>query len=178
MDQRLRNAKNAYSKNNTDPEIAAAYIRALEQLMAIKTPVAKVQVTDKTIPCLLCEKQLEMADPPGDGPWVSVSQQNITPDGTPRTHIANPNDGISVSTNGNWGSRVLDGDIIYFFICDDCVCINSHKMFLRDIEGFLEPEKRDEIFNAKDVFDRHLVTSCFPGTGTVNQDQTAWVDTI
>lgn len=152
MDQRLRNAQNAYSKNNTDPEIAAAYIRALEQLMAIRTPVAKVNATDKTIPCVICEQQLEMADPP-NRPWVRVSYEHRINE-IPTTHIANPSKGISVSTCGNYGSQVLDGDVLYFFICDECVLINGHKMFFRDMEGWIIPEKRDEIYNAQDVFSK------------------------
>jgi len=43
--------------------------------------------------------------------------------------MANPWQGVSVSTSGNYGSQVIDMHSVYFYICDGCIIKNSHKMF-------------------------------------------------
>lgn len=137
MDAKLRQAQRDFHKDK-DLEAAERYIRLLEQ-QHTTTEHKKVQNTDPTFPCLLCEKDIH---PEGGEVTIDGSQHEwiLHPN-----HRALPHRAVAVHTYGNYGSQVLDDTFpLYFYICDSCVVRNSHKMLQMD-DG--------KVKNAREVFD-------------------------
>jgi hypothetical protein len=154
VDEKFRKLQRNYLQQPADTETAASYIRILEQRLGV-TPEdkRKIQVTDPTIPCLLCEKPIpkeHVVTLMPDEPWVEIVERN-TPgrEGTPSVRMNNPWQGVSVSTYGNYGSQVLDMHSIYFYICDGCIIRHSHKMFHYGDEY----DRGEGIQNARDHFE-------------------------
>jgi len=146
MDEKLRKLQRAYHANN-DAASAANYIRALEQLLSIKPEFKKrVENTDETLPCLLCEKPLQKEDGNGNRPWLEL----VDVGGEQRVNMANPWQGVSVSTSGNYGSQVLDMHSVFFYMCDECIIRNSHKM-LHYGERY---DKGEGIQNAREYYEQ------------------------
>ena len=107
----------------------------------------KLQTTDETVPCLLCDKPLEKVykkDEPS--PWIDIEHDG------PASQ-KDPWQGVSVHTSGNYGSQVLDMDSLFFWICDGCIIKNSHKMLYRARQ---DRRKADEVQNARDQFEQWL----------------------
>lgn len=139
MDEKFRKRQRNYKASPNDAEAAAEYIRALEQQLGIEPETKhRVKVMDTTIPCLLCEKPISKCYDEERG-WVYGD-----------TYIAmnNPLRAVAISTDGNYGSQVLDGDVLYFVICDACIVKHSHKMFHTP-----ESRNRQEIVNGRDYFE-------------------------
>lgn len=140
MDERFRKLQRAWG-TSPDLESAGKYIHALEQRLGIR-PETKVRVKpdDKTIPCLLCEKPLEREGATRmENDWIWGDEEGRC--------LENPCNAVSVSTDGNYGSQVLDlSGRAFFYICDGCLIRHSNKMF------FIE-DGSDEVQNARDYYE-------------------------
>lgn len=76
-------------------------------------PVNKVALDDTSIPCLKCDKKVDI-------------YHNMTAAELPSASL---NKGIEVRTFGNYGSQVHDmSGTLHFVLCDECVIRTSHKM--------------------------------------------------
>lgn len=143
MDEKLRKAKRNFEQTQ-DLESAQQYIRLLEQYRPVKMPHAKVQNTDKTMPCIICEKQLDQegSKHEEEHKWVREHEEG-------RFWIANTWQGVAIRTSGNYGSQVLDMHTVFFYICDECIIRNSHKM----LHYGENSEGRDDIKNAREYYE-------------------------
>lgn len=139
MDDKLRKAQRQYKSVGDN---ASEYIRVLEQRLGIIPEFkGKIQNSDPTVVCLICEKDIQRDETTeSDKNWIYFHNKQLC--------LTNPEDAVSVYCNGNYGSRVLDGSKIFFYICDDCLINNSHKMFFiseygpgRTIENARESEE-------------------------------------
>lgn len=75
----------------------------------------KVQPTDKSAPCIICEKEVKME-------WFLNADLNDISSGA-------FDRGVHCLTSGNYGSQVHDADgYIHFLICDGCMIRHSNKM--------------------------------------------------
>jgi len=158
VDEKFRKLQRNYLLHTDDVEAAASYIRILEQRLGVlPAEKKKVQPTDETIPCLLCEKPIPK-ERQSEVVWVEL-QENVeatdplsTTPTPPRVSMTNPWQGVSVSTSGNYGSQVIDMHSVYFYICDGCIIGNSHKMFHYGSRY----DTGEGIQNARDYFESWL----------------------
>lgn len=78
----------------------------------------KANPNNNKIPCLICEKQIEILFFPGS------TLSDIAKGAFDRA--------VECSSPGNFGSQVFDLDgMLHFVICDRCIIANSHKMLLK-----------------------------------------------
>lgn len=151
MDEKFRKLQRDYLRQTTDAEAAAAYIRILEQRLGVVPETKRrIQPTDETIPCLLCEKPISKEGFAPDQPWVELRNG----ENRPPVSMTNPWQGVSVSTSGNYGSQVIDMHSVFFYICDGCIIRHSHKMFHYGDRY----DKGEGIQNARDHFELWLKT--------------------
>ena len=70
--------------------------------------------------CICCDKELQWDE-------CTYSEKSNSP----------VIDGICITTNGNWGSTVLDGSTAYFAICDECFKAKAKNILVHhyDYEG-------------------------------------------
>lgn len=77
---------------------------------------------DNKFPCLICGTQLETA---------SMSSDYVNADVVVALNYGVYN-GLTFSTSGNFGSRILDmGGLIHFVICDTCMLQRRHRLLGR-----------------------------------------------
>lgn len=153
MDEKFRKKQRAYQAKPNDATVAAEYIRSLEQKLGIEPEIKhKVQPTDTTMPCLMCEKQLTKASEGWtDSPeWTYIAELHS---GEKYLGVESPWQGVHISTQGNYGSQVIDGDgTLHFYICDGCIIKHSHKML------YVECRSKDKLQteNGREMFEGWL----------------------
>ena len=78
----------------------------------------RAELDSKTIPCLLCEQDVQMEQP--DTSLADIEKSNF-------------DQGVECRTHGNYGSQVWDtSGVIYFVICDGCLVKHSAKMLVKE----------------------------------------------
>lgn len=147
MDEKFRQAQRAYNVNG-DIQSASLYIKALEQKLGIQQEnKRRIALNDTYATCLICEREIEECGDFSETEWISRISRAT--DSRSDVLMKNPWQAVSMSTSGNYGSQVLDGDSVYFYICDECLIRQSHKMFYTPHQG-----KDFNIVNASEHFEK------------------------
>lgn len=154
MDEKFRQRQRAHQRDPQDIQEALAYIQALEQKLGIQ-PENKRRMApdDPSVICLMCEREIESAGGSDTRLWVEIDTR---PDGRRESlMMINPWQAISLTTRGNYGSQILDGETLFFYICDGCIIRHSHKMLFRPDTAFFGTPvaQEDKICNARDHFE-------------------------
>jgi len=114
----------------------------------------RAELDSKTIPCLLCERDVQMGTGHPDASLADIEKASFDL-------------GVECRTYGNYGSQVWDMDgILFFVLCDECVIRHSHKMIVKErdhsqtkeefaaiLEGKTPEPKYKPVRNARDHYD-------------------------
>jgi len=169
-DEVLRRLRREHQQSPDDPVARDRYMAELERVVGLRPRKApRVELTDRTVPCLICEKPVELERYEGHEPTaVDIVKSNFDQGAHCR--------GVRCRTGGNYGCQVIDMDgWLHFVICDGCIVRHSAKMLyeayraVTDAEGKLvendEPEHPGEwgrmvfkhewlpVVNARDHFE-------------------------
>lgn len=98
----------------------------------------KVQPSDQSIPCLICEEEVDVCFHPD----TNLTKIAITPFSR----------GVHCATHGNYGSQVHDmHGVLHFVICDRCVIRHSNKMLFTP-NGRPPRDHDPDLKNAQEMF--------------------------
>lgn len=133
-DELLRRLRREHRQNPDDAAARDRYMAELERVvgLAAKSTI-RVRLEDRSLPCLLCEKSVELETIPGEEPTAAAIVQSNFDRGAHSKHGW---------TYGNYGCQVIDmSGVLHFVICDGCIIRHSGKMLyvpslpVKDVEG-------------------------------------------
>ena len=95
----------------------------------------RAEIVNKSIPCLMCEKDVPMGHP--NTTLADIKKSNF-------------DQGVECRTYGNYGSQVWDmSGIIYFVICDGCLVKHSSKMLVEERDDSRSAEEFAAVLEGK-----------------------------
>ncbi len=95
----------------------------------------RAELDSNTIPCLLCERDVQMGHP--NTSLTDIEKSNF-------------DQGVECRTHGNYGSQVWDMDgTIFFVICDGCLVKHSAKMLVKERDHSETNKEFGEVLKGK-----------------------------
>jgi hypothetical protein len=151
-DEILRRLRRERRENPDDPVLRDRYIAELERVVGLEPrKMLRVELTDRSVPCLICEKPVELEHYEGHEPTAADIVNSNFYNGA---HVR----GFQCWSSGNYGCQVLDmGGTINFVLCDGCLIRHSSKMIYedhRDRDAFMHAAF--PVVNARDYYEDWL----------------------